>query len=246
MKDSADPRVSGFHSRRFCLRPGDEPELARASGDSGFVAHLSACTHGATGWDWAFRLVRTGPGWGFVGDGRLTLFVDEPGHYVPADAKVGDAVAVRLPRARENLWPNRFSVHGGQGGPGSSHPYAKIYLPVKFTAAPALVESFASRLADQLHFGLYVSNAPADFERADSAVVDVSLRDEVGVVRVLDAFLTAHPDALASFAPPHGTTPGPLGLARAEAGPGRADLCDGYGWRRSHEAIAAGSDVGLR
>lgn len=241
MKESTDARVRGFHSRRFCLRPGDEPEHARASGDSGFVAHLSACTHGATGWDWAFRLVRTGPGWGFVGDGRLTLFIDEPGHYVPADAKVGDSVAVRLPRARENLWPHRFTLHGGQGGPSAAHPFAKIFVPVKFEAAPLLVEAFSGRLADQLHFGLYVSNAPGDFERSDSALVDVSLKDELGVVRVLDSFLSAHPDALSSPGLPSGALYGPLGLARVETSGGRGDLCDGFGWRISQEAIAGGS-----
>lgn len=239
MKEPIDPRVRGFHSRRFCLREGDEPDLPRASGDSGLVAHLSACTHGATGWDWGFRLVRLGEGWGFVSDGRVTLFVDEPGHYVPADAEVGDSVAVRLPRARENLWPHRFTLHGGQGGPGTSQAWAKLYVPVRFTAAPALVELFSGRLADQLHFGLYVVNSPHDFERADAAVVDVSVRDEPGVVRVLEAFVAAHPGALAPRGLLWGTTAGPLGLARAE-GAGRADLCDGFGWRRSQEAVAAG------
>lgn len=242
MKASSDPRVRAFHSRRFCLRGGDEPDLARASGDSGLVAHLSACTHGATGWDWGFRLLRVGDGWGFVSDGRVTVFIDEPGHYVPADAAVGDVVAVRLPRARENLWPNRFTVHGGQGGPGTSLPFAKFFIPVRFEAASALVEFFSGRLADQLHFGLSVVNSPLDFERADAAIVDVSLRDELGVVRVLDAFLTAHPAALAPRGLPFGTVQGPLGLARAEAHAVRSELCDGYGWRRSIEAVSQGQD----
>ena len=97
---STDPKVKWFHSRRFKLRQGEGPELNRASGDSGFVAHLTACTQGATGWDWSFRLVRTGAGWAFVSDGKLTVFVDEPGQYVPAEAKSGEVVALRLPRAR--------------------------------------------------------------------------------------------------------------------------------------------------
>ena len=40
---------------------------------------------------------------------------------------------------------------------------------------------------------------------------------------------------------PHGTEAGPLGLARA-VGQGKADLVDGYGWRRSHEAVASGRE----
>ncbi len=235
---STDPKVRWFHARRFKLRQGEGPELNRASGDSGFVAHLTACTQGATGWDWSFRLVRTGLDWAFVSDGKLTLFVDEPGQYVPADAKAGDVVALRLPRARENLHPHRFSLYGGQGGCVVGHGYAKLFLPVTYEAAPALVEACASKWADQLRFSLYVSNSPHDFERADSAMIDVGTQDEPGVLRLLETFLRQHPAAITGRGIPFGTLPGPLHLARAEA-KDRGDLADGYGWRRSTEAVAA-------
>jgi hypothetical protein len=233
-----DPQVRWFHSRRFKLRAGEGPDLPRASGDSGFVAHLTACTQGATGWDWSFRLLRTGSGWAFVSDGKLTVFVDEPGQYVPADAKAGDVVALRLPRARENLHPHRFSLYGGQGGCVVGHGYAKLFLPVTFEAAPALVEACASKWADQLRFSLYLSNSPHDFERADAALIDVGPQDEPGVLRLLEAFLRQHPNAFVSRGMPYSTLPGPLSLARAEAKE-RGDLCDGYGWRRAREAVAA-------
>jgi hypothetical protein len=234
-----DPRVKWFHGRRFCLREGDGPELARASGDSGFVAHLTACTHGATGWDWSFRLVKPGRGWAFASDGRLSLFLDEPGQYVPEDAKVGDLVAVRLPRARENLHPHRFTLYGGQGGPTVGHGYKKLFVPIAWEMAPVLVETFAARAGDGLRFGLYVANTSADYARADAAVIDVGGADEAAVVKVLEDFQRANPTAFARRGLPHGTQLGPLELPVAEAFT-RADLADGYGWRRSREAVQAG------
>ena len=39
---SNDARVRAFRDKRFCLRPAAAPDLPRASGDSGFVAHLAA------------------------------------------------------------------------------------------------------------------------------------------------------------------------------------------------------------
>ncbi|MBE2251238.1 MAG: hypothetical protein IAE78_16985 [Myxococcus sp.] len=233
-----DERTRSFRERLFCLRAGQAPSLPRASGDSGFVAHLAMSTHGATGWDWSFRLVRQGVGWSFVSDGKLTLFLDEPGQFVPHDAKAGDQVAVRLPRARENLFPHRFTLHGGQGGPVLPHGYAKLFVPVTFEAASSLVEAFASRWADQLRFGLHVCNAPNDFDRADGAIIDVGPQDEAGAVKVLDQFMRQHPKAVVPRGRPYGTVEGPLGLPRA-VGQGRTDLADGYGWRKSHEAVVS-------
>lgn len=238
-----DPKVRSFHARRFCLRSGGEPALSRASGDSGFVAHLTQSTHGATGWDWSFKMLRRGDGWFFTTDGRVALFLDEPGQYVPADAKVGEIVAVKLPRARENLVPHRFSVYGGQGGPVLGKGFVKFFVPVTYESAPSFVELFSGRLADQLRFGLSLSNSSLDFARADSAVIDVSPGDEPGIVRLLEAFVRAHPRGLLLRGVPYGTRPGALGLPRADA-VGRSDVGDGYGWRRSREGVAAGLDAG--
>jgi hypothetical protein len=233
-----DPRVRLFHAQRFALRKGAEPVLPRASGDSGFVSHLAACTHGATGWDWSFRLVKTGVGWSFISDGKLSVFVDEPGQYVPADAKPSDQVALRLPRARENLYPHRFTLCGGQGPVVVGHGFTKFFLPVSFEQAPTLVEALASRLGDQLRFSLYVANSPHDFARADSAVLDVGTADLPAVTRALETFIQGHPAAFASRGLPHGTRSGSLGLATGQ-GVDRSDLCDGFGWRQAQEAVAA-------
>jgi hypothetical protein len=236
---TADPALQRFHAQRFALRDGEAPHLARASGDSGFVAHLSACTHGATGWDWSFRLVKPGHGWAFASDGRLSLFLDEPGQYVPEDAKVGDLVAVRLPRARENLHPHRFTLYGGQGGPTVGRAFTKLFLGIDWEVAPQLVERLAGRAGDGLRFALYVANSPADYARADAAVIDVGTSDEAGLVKALEAFTAAHPGAVRARGLPHGTRRGPLGLPTAE-GLSRADLADGFGWRCSREALRAG------
>ncbi len=239
-----DPRVRFFHARRFSLRSGSEPELSRASGDSGFVAHLAHSTHGATGWDWSFKLLRKGDGWTFATDGKVALFLDEPGQYVPAEARVGDVVAVKLPRARDNLVPHRFAVYGGQGGVVVGKGFIKFFVPVTYEATPGLVELFSGRMADQLRFSMVVSNSHLNFARADSAVIDVAASDEDGVVRILEVFVRNYPRGLVLRGVPYGTTPGALGLPRAEA-TGKADIADGYGWRRSREGVAAGLDVGL-
>ena len=231
-----DPRVKTFHARRFLLRRDEAPALPRASGDSGFVAHLSHSTQGATGWDWSFRLVRAGHAWAFISDGKVTLFVDEPNQYVPADAKTGDTVALRLPRARENLHPHRFTLYGGQGGCVVGHGYVKLFLPVTFDAAAALVEAAASRWADQLRFSLSIANDPQDFDRADAAIIDGGLQDEPGVLRLLSAFVKQRPGAFVPRGLPHGTQQGPLSLPRVLV-KDRADLGDGFGWRISAEAV---------
>ncbi len=232
---SNDARVRYFHERKFSLRPGEEPELARASGDSGYVAHLAACSGGSTGWDWSFRMVRVSQNWAFVSDGRVTLFVDEPGQYVPSDAKNGDAVALRLPRARENLYPHRFSLFGGQGGCVVGHGFTKYFLPVTYEAAPVLVEACSSKWADQLRFSLHVSNSPHDYERADAAIIDVGVQDEPGVLKLLEVFSRVAKNGITPRGIPFSAVDGPMGTTRAQA-KDRGDLCDGYGWRISTEA----------
>lgn len=235
---SADKHdVKSFHLKKFQLLK-EAPLLPRASGDSGFVAHLSNCTHGATGWDWSFRLVKPGHGWAFVSDGKLSLFLDEPGQYVPAEAKPQDLVAVRMPRARDNIHPHRFTLLGGQGGAVTAHGFTKIFLHVSYLAAPALIELFSSRAADQLRFTLVVSNSPHDFERADSAVIDVAKNDEAQVLKLLESFVKSHPKGISKTGLPFGTNVGPLGTAVA-AGINKHDLADAFGLRVCREAMSA-------
>ena len=235
-----DPRLRGLHSQKFCLRRGDPPPKSRASGDSAFVSHLNACTQGATGWDWSFRLVSVSREVAWVTDGKVRLYVDEPRQYVPATAKPGDQVALRLPRIRENLFPGRFTLNGGQGPVVIGESYTKFFLPLSFEAAPLMVEMACSKPSDQLRFSLHIVNSPADYERVDTGVIDVGAADLQGIVRLLQAFQQSHPGLLTPKGNPFATVPGPLGFPVATAA-GRADLADGYGWRRVSESLARGS-----
>ncbi len=237
---SNDARVRAFRDKRFCLRPAAAPDLPRASGDSGFVAHLAASTRGASGWDWNFRLVRSGPGWAFASDGRVSVFLDEPNQYVPVEAKPSEMVAVRMPRARENLVPHRFTLHGGQGGPSTSGQFVKLFIPIRMDAVGGLLELFSGKASDSIRLALHVANSPLDFDRADSAVLDVGLNDEATAVKTLDAFIRTHPKAIQSRGQPFGTDIGPLGFPRALA-LGRGDIADGFSWRRCSEAVHSGA-----
>jgi HopA1 effector protein family len=145
---------------------------------------------------------------------------------------------VRMPRARDNIHPHRFTLLGGQGGVVTAHGFTKIFFHVSYEHAPALVETFSSRWADQLRFTLVVSNAPNDFARADSAVIDVAKNDEPAVFRILETFLKSNPKALVSkSALPFGTNIGPLGVPVAN-GVNKHDIADAFGFRICREAVA--------
>jgi hypothetical protein len=109
--------VRWFHSRRFKLRPGEGPDLNRASGDSGFVAHLTACTQGATGWDWSFRLVRPGVGgWvdpeAIAGDDIGSRIVKAIRRIAQLRRRLGEAQHELAEQQRSELFQLRQSVEG--------------------------------------------------------------------------------------------------------------------------------------
>ncbi len=227
---ASESKVRSLRDKAFSLRESSAPRLVRASGDSGFVAHLVRSTRGATGWDWSFRMLKNGRDSATVTDGRVTVFLDEPGQFVPTHAKTNELVALRLPRARENLFPHRFTLYGGQGGVTTSGAFAKVFVPVTVEAAPLLIEAFAGRLADPLRFALSVSNSPVDYDRADSAIFDIPEKEEGDVLKVLEKFLALHPKAIVPRGVPLSTIVGRLNLPRA-TGQGRSDLADGYSTR---------------
>ncbi len=233
---SSDSKIRSFRDVSFCLRENEAPRLLRASGDSGFVAHLVRSTRGATGWDWSFRMVKNARDAVTVTDGRIALFLDEPGQFVPAHARANELVALRLPRARENLFPHRFTVFGGQGGGSSGGSFVKLFLCVTVEGVFQLVEYFSSRPADALRFALSVCNSPADYDRADSAIFDVPEKEEPALLKALESFMEANPKAIAQRGVPLSTIVGRLGVPRAIAH-GRRDLCDGYSLRICEAAL---------
>ncbi|MBL8951829.1 MAG: hypothetical protein JNK82_13690 [Myxococcaceae bacterium] len=219
------------HSAFFCRRlSAVPPHLPRASGDGGLVAHLASATRGAAGWEPGWRVVKAGAGWAFVSDGRLCLFLDEPGYFSPPEARVGDPVVVRVPRARENLTPYRFTLYGGAGPAPTNEQYVKLFLPLTLEGAAPLIELLSSRHCDRLAFTLYVPNSPDDFERIDAAVVDVVRRDEEALQRLVVDFVRVNRGAARTGAPLFARSV-QAGLARADA-TGPHDAGDGFGKRR--------------
>ena len=128
----------------FFRRVGAAIKPGRASGDSGWVSHLQSLTRGAGGWDPGYTLVRVGESdgftgrqgkWAFVSDGRLSLFLDEPGQFTPPNAALGAQVSVRVPRARENLVPHRFTLLGSNGKAPVGEKMSKVFVAATLEGA---------------------------------------------------------------------------------------------------------------
>ncbi len=233
-------------SRWYSRRSGLAPKGGRASGDSGWVAHLQSLTRGAAGWEPGYTLVRVGDGesasgrqgqWAFVSDGRLSLFLDEPGQYSPPTARPGERVSVRVPRARENLTPHRFTLLGNQGAPSAGERISKLFIAASLEAAAQLVAALSARSADGLRFSLFVGNEPRDFERTDNLVMDVAFRDEPDAVKLVGDFFKAQSGRLLPLKPPLHSLQIVPGLAKAEITTPE-DGGDGY-FRRRAEQLAS-------
>ncbi len=231
-------------SRWLARRPGNPPRGGRASGDSGWVAHLQSLTRGASGWEPGYTLVRLGESdgvtgrrgqWAFVSDGRLSLFLDEPGQYSPPAARPGEKVAVRVPRARENLTPHRFTLLGNHGAPQPGEKMSKLFVAATLDGAAQLVATLSARSADGLRFALFVGNEPRDFDRTDNVVMDVAARDEPAAVKLLTEFFRGG-KLNAAKAPLQAAAIVP-GMAKAET-IAREDAGDGF-FRRRADHLAA-------
>ena len=234
------------HERYFQGRTARALTSGRASGDSGFVAHLTHAAHGSAHWESGWRLAKSDEGWAFVSNGRLCLFLDEPGMWAPGDARLGQAVAVRMPRVRENERPFRFTLLGG-GGAAPSARYTKFFAMPALESASALVAWFSSRVADGLSFSLTLVNEPRDFARRDALVLDAGPAAADQVQKLLLDFARNNPGALRE------SEEGPLftqtvapGIFTVES-LGAEDVVDGFGQRRARwvaEAVWAGLNAG--
>jgi hypothetical protein len=238
-------------SHWFFRRVGAAPKGGRASGDSGWVAHLQSLTRGAAGWEPGYTLVRAGESdgvtgrrgqWAFVSDGRLSLFLDEPGQYSPPAARPGERVAVRVPRARENLYPHRFTLLGNQGAAPPGEPMVKLFVAGTLEGAAQLVASLSGRSADGLRFSLFLGNEPRDFQRTDNIVLDVAARDEAASLKLISEFFRGQPARLLPLPAPLQSQAMFPGVARA-AGSGREDAADGFLRRRADQLAAVVLDA---
>ena len=242
---------SWMSSRWLSRRPGQAPKGGRASGDSGWVAHLQSLTRGASGWEPGYTLVRIGESdgisgrrgqWAFVSDGRLSLFLDEPGQYSPPAARPGERVSVRVPRARENLTPHRFTLLGNHGAPAPGERVSKLYIGASLEAAALLVATLSARSADGLRFALFVGNEPRDFERTDNIVMDVAFRDEPAAVKLIGDFFKAQSGRLLQLRPPLQAQQVAPGLAKTEI-TAIEDAGDGFFRRRADQLAAVVLDA---
>jgi HopA1 effector protein family len=192
---------------------------------------LAQTARGAVGWETGFKLVKVGAGWAFASNGQLCLFLDEAGQYTPRDARLGEGVAVQVPRVRENLVPLRLTLQGGAGGCEHGEPFVKLFVAATTVGARMVLEALAARPSESLAFSAYVCNEPKDYARADTVVVDVPRVFEASVVRLLGEAARASPDGLRPLVPLFAREL-MRGISRAEA-LGREDKADGFGLRRA-------------
>lgn len=225
-----DALVHHLYSRYFCRRRRQAPVRPRASGDSGFVAHLSSAARGTCFWETHFRVVRRSQHWAFVSNGRICLFIDELEQMTPASAAVGDAVSVWAPRVRENVSPHRFTLYGGGGAAFVRDDFVKYFIAVRSEAAAALVATLCGPNSANTAYTFSVVNDPRDFERCDVACVDVAPAAEEHVARTLKAFVRREPDSVQPKIPLF-SAPVDIGIGRTFA-QGAEDAGAGFGWRR--------------
>lgn len=245
-KGAVEALTRVVHERYFQGRPGRAPTGGRASGDSGFVAHLTHAAHGSTHWENGWRMAKSDEGWAFVSNGRLCLFLDEPGLWAPGDARLGQSVAVRMPRVRENERPFRFTLLGG-GGAAPAARYTKFFAQPTLEAGATLVSFFTTRATDGLAFSLSLVNEPRDFQRRDALCLDAGPAAADQVQKLLTDFARANPGALKeSLEGPLFTQSVAPGIFTVES-LGAEDLADGFGTRRARwvaEAVWAGLHAG--
>lgn len=238
------------HSRFFCRRKGAVPPKGRASGDSAWVYELSNAVRGAVAWEPGFKVTQAGGTWVFVSNGRISLFLDEPGQVLPTPAKEGQAVSVRLPRLRENLHPYRMTVRGGRGGVSGAEPFSKLFVSVNQGGAVSWARHLVSRGSEKLAFEAALVNAPDDYDRLDTLVVDVPRRDEEAVTRWLREFARTHVYTVRVGTPLFAAGLD-VGISCAAGTLGPEDVADGYGKRQSGaladavwEGVLAGEKTG--
>lgn len=244
-RSASDALARLVHERYVQGRAAKAAPSGRASGDSGFVAHLTHSSHGSTLWEHGWRMAKADEGWAFVSNGRLCLFLDEPGQWAPADARLGASVAVRMPRVRENYRPYRFTLLGG-GGPAAHARYTKYFVQPSLESTGALVEAFSGRATEAMAFSLMLVNDPRDFHRRDVLVIDASGSAADQVLRMLVDFSRQHPGALRHLGAPLFAREVAPGVASVDAA-GLEDQGDGFGQRRARwvaEAVLAGLQAG--
>ncbi|AKG20541.1 T3SS effector HopA1 family protein [Calothrix sp. 336/3] len=106
-----------------------------------------------------------------VHKGGLTLYIDRQKHLQPQDesAKVGDEVAIRLPK---NLVQNGFYMAVSNFGSYSGENIVRVYFNLTTDGVVAVMESLTQQLNDiTIPFNFKALYNPSDYGRYDSAVL---------------------------------------------------------------------------
>jgi hypothetical protein len=203
-------------------RPPAQPRVDY-SGSPWFVAELTARCAGPTTLEPGFTVTRRAGGGAFVENGAVRLWVADPAAVHPRQARVGQAVAVEVPCARESAIPGFFTIVSRAGRLDSSAPHLKFYVNATPRGALALLggllESPALRSA---RFEAKVTNDPAHFGRRDTLLIYVTPKDAKRVARHLRTFGQRRPGALLPQTPPM-TVPLFRGVGIAESPPHHAE-----------------------
>ena len=203
------------------------------SGSPWFVAELNARCTGPTTFEPGFRVTRRVAGGAFVESAGICLWVCEPRALRPAHARVGQAVAVALPCAREAAIPGFFTVVSRTGRLDPALPHLKFYVNATPQGALELLAGLLELRRPR--FEAKVTNDPAHFGRRDTLLVYVTPRHAAEVAAFLVSFAHRRARTLLEETPPM-TVPLARGVGVAES-PAHAESYGAHRCRLIAEAL---------
>lgn len=223
----ADDRALGaieeeILSRYFHRWPPGGPRARyglRTSGEPAFVGALAAATRTAASWESGWSVVKSSESWAFVSDGKVCLFLEERRRMDPWQAREGASVRVKLPSARDNLWPGWFTLLGRAGGLPRGGPRVSLLLNLTADGAIRFAERLAADGKRPLNMEARFLNDPALYGRVDTGRVDVAPEELPALTAMVETFRSAHPACLRDGRPLF-TQPLAPGVALAQLLPG--------------------------
>lgn len=185
-----------------------------------FTAQLLEAA-GTTSWfDDRFRVVSRHATGVFVENGVIRLFVRDRRDLRPARAASGRRVAVRLPCARESAMGGFFCFNSRRGRLHDDGPHLKIYLNLKPSLAPALLQGLLHEPSlRRARFDGKVVNDPDAFGRRDTALLYVAPGSITPVLQFLARLRRTNPRGFRAATPPF-VLPLAPGVGLAESPPG--------------------------
>jgi len=215
-----------------------QPGAADGFGEGpAFLAELRERVRGASYLEGGFRVTQREAQGAFVQSDAIRLWVTQEEALAPRRARVGRAVKVRLPCAREAAVPGFFTVVSRKGRLKPDAPYIRAYVNVWPQGALGLVEALVTdRFIKSARFEAQVVNAPSGYGRRDTALVFVHPPDWRRVVWWLRAMHRYEPSWFREATPPM-TLPVLPGISAAESRPSEHDVFGAYRCRLLARAL---------